>query len=61
MVNRKLHWIVLSVIALILFGMSAAGPGVRHAAAQAATEAGLEARYYDHKDLTAPKLTRTDS
>jgi hypothetical protein len=59
MANRKLHWIVLSGLALILLAISA-GPGASHAAAQTATEAGLEARYYDNKNLTSPKLARTD-
>ena len=36
------------------------GPGVRRAETQAAAGQGLSARYYDNKDLTAPKLTRTD-
>jgi hypothetical protein len=33
---------------------------VRRAETQAAAGQGLSARYYDNKDLTAPKLTRTD-
>lgn len=59
MESRKLYWIVLSGIALILLAI-ALGPGVRHAEAQAAVEPGLAATYYNNKNLTAPTLTRTD-
>ena len=56
---RKLYWIFLSGVALILLVINA-GPGARPAAAQAVAGAGLEAQYYDNKNLTSAKLTRTD-
>ena len=60
MATHKLHWVVLSGITLVLLAMTI-GPGVRHADAQTAAGAGLEAQYFDNKNLTAPKLTRTDA
>jgi hypothetical protein len=59
MKSRKLFWIFLSGIALILLAL-AFGPGVRHAEAQTAAEPGLAATYYNNKNVTAPTLTRTD-
>ncbi len=58
MENRKLYWKVLPSVALILLAMSLC-LGVRNADAQTAGP-GLEATYYNNKDLTAPKLSRTD-
>ncbi len=58
MENRKLYWKVLPGVALILLAMSLC-LGVCNADAQTAGP-GLEATYYNNKDLTAPKLSRTD-
>ena len=57
--SSKLYWIVLPGVALILLAMSLC-MGVRDAGAQTTPEPGLEATYYNNRDLTAPKLSRTD-
>jgi PA14 domain len=59
MANRKLYWTVLPGIALILLAIVLA-PGVRRTEAQVAAEPGLRATSYNNRDLTAPKLRRTD-
>ena len=57
-INLQGIWALLlgAVLALILTG--SAGP---HATAQTASGNGLKGYYYDNKDLTGLKLTRTDS
>jgi hypothetical protein len=56
--NRQGIWALLLGIVFALILTESAGT---HATAQTASGDGLKGYYYDNKDLTGLKLTRTDS